>query len=99
MTLGPYESEVELAPGIYLTKKKPTEEEVAKEQLQKTLQQLEGDPKAHLEFLKDQILRTEKAIDQLQYSNKAMHDADPTDPVFVEVDGADLGHCGKHHHH
>jgi hypothetical protein len=85
MTLGPFENEVELAPGIYLTKKKPTEEELAKEQLQKTLQQLEGDPKAHLEFLKDQILRIEKAVEQLQYSNKAMHEADPSDPVYVEV--------------
>jgi hypothetical protein len=82
MTL--YEDEVQLAPGIYLTKKKSVQEQ-HHDSLKKTLEQMSDNPKVHLEFLQEQIRRTKKAIEQLDYSNKAMHEADPTDPVYIEA--------------
>jgi uncharacterized Fe-S cluster-containing protein len=86
MTVAGFEDEVELAPGIYLTKRKPSAKEAQEELLKNTLSQMADNPVGHLEYLKDQIQRLEKAIEQLDYSNKEMHEADPTDPVYVEVD-------------
>ncbi|KAJ3319575.1 hypothetical protein HDV06_006223 [Boothiomyces sp. JEL0866] len=76
--------EVEIAPGIYLTKRTSELNKMQKAQ-QEQKQFLESDPKAHYEYLSAQINITERAINQLEYSNKEMFEHDPNDPVFIEA--------------
>ncbi|KAJ3274210.1 hypothetical protein HDV01_003283 [Terramyces sp. JEL0728] len=88
--------EVEIAPGIYLTKRKSELNPMQKAQ-QEQKQFLESDPKAYYEYLSGQIHITERAINQLEYSNKEMFEHDPNDPDFIEVNIVDLGDCREHY--
>lgn len=87
--------EVEIAPGIYLTKRTSELNQMQKAQ-QEQKQFLESDPKAHYEYLSAQIHITERAINQLEYSNKEMFEHDPNDPVFIEVCLVNVGDCREY---
>ena len=95
-----YENEVELAPGIYLTKMKPSSTTTANPQTmskkglemetvgdaeKKQQQFLEQNPKEHYEWIKAQIHRIQNALSKLEYSNKEMMAVDPHDVDFLEA--------------
>ncbi|KAJ3306257.1 hypothetical protein HDV03_000177 [Kappamyces sp. JEL0829] len=89
MTL--YEPEVEIAPGIYLTKKAdPATVALAQsaarmEMERKAMEALEANPKAYLEWLGHQAMRLENSLEKLEYSNREMMLADAEDAVFKEA--------------
>jgi hypothetical protein len=63
-----YDDEIELAPGIYLTKAQiPTETSLD-----------------NLNYLKLQIKQTINTLNQLKYSNNEMMNADPNDPIYID---------------
>jgi hypothetical protein len=93
-----YENEVELAPGIYLTKMKPSSSssanpqtvsskglEMNREAEKKQQEFLEQHPKEHYEWIKAQIHRIQNALSKLEYSNKEMLEVDPTDQDFLDA--------------
>jgi hypothetical protein len=80
-----YDDEVELAPGIYLTKRStPTVPNDMQEELKKKMEYLEANPKEYIEYLKAEIKRVDGILVKLEYSNKEMLMADPTDKIFIE---------------
>ena len=87
-----HEGEVELAPGIYLTKRVSNNssaistKEVETEGAElKHREYLEQHPKDHYEWIKVQINRIENSLSKLSYSNKEMLAIDAADPDFVEA--------------
>jgi hypothetical protein len=87
-----YDEEIELAPGIYLTKMSKKADPVALEKADETkeaerthMEFLEQHPKEHFEWIKAQIFRIGNSLEKLEYSNKEMLAVDPTDVDFVEA--------------
>jgi hypothetical protein len=91
-----YEDEVQLAPGIYLTKKKePATIALSQEANRARLEReamlvLESNPKAHLDWLKQKVQNLENTLRMLHYSNEEILKVDPNlaDEEFKEaIDG------------
>ncbi|KAI8902812.1 hypothetical protein BC833DRAFT_571694 [Globomyces pollinis-pini] len=81
-----YPGEIEIAPGIYLTKKadlpkKPT----AIAEIQKANKEfLQSNPKEYYEYLLNENKSLERSIEMLEFSNKEMFDQDENDPIYIE---------------
>ena len=93
-----YEDEVELAPGIFLTKRvadhsSTKTKEIETEAVKQVSSNLEGKhrefleqhPKEHYEWIKAEIYRIENSLAKLEYSNREMLAVDDTDPDFTEA--------------
>ncbi|KAJ3054713.1 hypothetical protein HK097_001056 [Rhizophlyctis rosea] len=94
---GPYEDEVELAPGIYLTKRKqpstpsapspssPAPQPARPPSLSSTL--LSSSPADTAAHLQEEISRLRRSVELLLRSNQELKEADPNgeDHVFVEA--------------
>lgn len=75
-----YEEEVELAPGIYLTKRKqnpdpqtttkPAIQDSSKAQLPHPREMLKDNPKAYYEWILAEVKRIENSMEKLEYSNR-----------------------------
>ena len=93
---GPYEDEIELAPGIYLTKRKQPSQSTAQSKpapsstptrpsVSATL--LSSSPADTAAHLQEEISRLRRSVELLLRSNQELKEADPNgeDHVFVEV--------------
>ncbi|KAJ3034962.1 hypothetical protein HDV00_004503 [Rhizophlyctis rosea] len=92
--VGPFEDEVEIAPGIYLTKyvPKPSTSTTSPQppptqptSLASTL--LSSSPAETAAHIQEEITRLRRSVELLLRSNQEMKEADPSsqDPIFVEA--------------
>lgn len=78
--------EVEIAPGIYLTKRPAEAAEDRKRQLhEQAVAALKANPHDYYEYLNQEIATVTRQIELLKYSNQEMQQHSQEDPVFEDA--------------